>query len=348
MTVTSMRGRRGVLAGGLALLGFAWVGLAAVAQEVATRSYRPELPAGLDLYMPVPEDNPLTPARVALGRRLFFDPVLSRDGTVVCATCHDPRRVFTDGLPHAIGIDGRVGHRHVPTLVNRGYGRAFFWDGRAGGLEEQALQPIDHPDEFGSSVADAIARLQERPAYVAEFRSAFGRDPNPDDVARALAGYVRTILSGDAPIDRFVAGDAAALTADQRSGLRLFRGRGNCTACHFGPTFSDEQFHNTGIAFRSDGPIDLGRFDVTGDDADRGRFKTPTLREVARTAPYMHDGSFATLEDIVEFYDQGGHPNPGLDGEVRPLHLTADEKRVLVVFLGALSGRVTEGQVVAR
>jgi cytochrome c peroxidase len=305
--------------------------------------WRPELPAGLDLYLPVPEDNPLTPERVALGRRLFFEPLLSRDGSVSCASCHDPQRAFTDGRALPRGVGERIGRRSSPALVNRAWGRTHFWDGRASRLEEQALEPFADPDEFDLPVETAIARLREHDEYPALFHAAFARQPNAADLARALAGYVRTILSGDAPLDRYLAGDHTALSAEEQAGLRLFRGRANCVACHVGPTFTDEQFHNTGVAWRDGVFADPGRYALTGREADRGAFKTPTLREIARTAPYMHDGSLATLEDVVEFYNRGGTSNPHLDRELRPLDLSAEEKRALVAFLRTLSGRVAEG-----
>lgn len=306
---------------------------------------RPAIPPGLDVYLPVPPDNELTRDKVALGRRLFFDTVLSRDYSMSCATCHDPRRAFTDGLPHAVGIEGRPNPRHVPTLVNRAYGRTFFWDGRAASLEEQALQPIQNPNELGSSLAEVVARLKGHAEYPAMFRASFGTEPDTQGLGRALASYVRTILSGDAPIDRYYAGNADALTQEQREGLRLFVGTANCSACHLGPTFTDEQFHNTGVAFRNGALRDEGRFAATGKAEDRGRFKTPTLREVARTAPYMHDGSLATLDDVIEFYNRGGNRNPGIDEQLRPLNLTAEEKRALKAFLASLSGTVQEGSL---
>jgi len=321
---------------------FAGLLAAAQAPEPAT-IWRPAIPRGLDLYLPVPEDNPLTPGKVALGRRLFFDPILSRDYSLACASCHDPRRAFADGLPVAVGVEGRAGKRHAPTLVNRGYSRAQFWDGRAASLEEQALMPIANPDEFTMTVEEVVARLQSHSEYPPLFQVAFGRPPNADDLARALASYVRTILSGDAPIDRYLAGDQDALSEQARLGLRLFRGKANCTACHLGPTFTDEDFHNTGVAWRDGAFADPGRFAVTGKEEDRGAFKTPTLRQVALTAPYMHDGSLKTLDEVVEFYNAGGRPNPHLDPELRPLQLTEEEKQALAVFLRSLTGTVREG-----
>ena len=164
-------------------------------------------------------------------------------------------------------------------------------------------------------------------------------------MAQALASYIRSILSGNSPFDRFVNGDPTALSTEQRAGLQIFRGKGNCTACHIGPTLTDEQFHNTGVAWRDGAVLDEGRYGVTARPQDRGAFKTPTLREIVRTAPYMHDGSVAVLEDLVEYYDRGGNANPGLDREIRPLELSGVEKRALVAFLQALSGEIREGLV---
>ncbi len=306
-------------------------------------SDRPEIPLGLDLYLPVPEDNPLSPERVALGRTLFFDPILSRDQSRACAGCHDPARAFTDGRALSVGVFGRVGTRSVPTLVNRAYGRSFFWDGRTSSLEEQVLQPIQDPKEMDMALSDVVVRLRRDRVYSARFQTRFGRIPTHVDLANALASYVRTILSGDAPIDRYMNGERDALSAQARAGLRIFRRKGNCTACHVGPTFTDERFHNTGVAWQDGELLDPGRYTVTSKEEDRGAFKTPTLREVALTAPYRHDGSIATLEDVVEFYTDGGRQNPFLDRELRPLRLTEDEKTALVAFLRSLTGTVTDG-----
>lgn len=324
------------------------IGLAVAQGPPEAARYRLEIPLGLDLYMSIPEDNPLTPEKIALGRRLFFDPILSRDYTLACASCHDPRRAFTDGRALAIGVFGRTGMRGAPTLVNRGYGQSFFWDGRAASLEEQVVKPIQDPKEMDMSLEEVVARLKSEESYREAFATTFGGEVNADDLGRALAGYVRTILSGDAPIDRYLNGDPAALSEQAREGLRLFRGKANCTACHLGPTFTDEQFHNTGIAWRDGKLVDPGRSAVTNKDADRGAFKTPTLREVSRTSPYMHDGSLTILEDVVEFYNRGGNSNPHLDSELRPLNLTPEEKQALVAFLTSLTGAIQEGIVSPR
>jgi cytochrome c peroxidase len=271
------------------------------------------IPLGLDLYLPVPEDNPLTTEKIALGRRLFSDRRLSRDNSVSCSSCHDPERAFSDGRPIAVGIAGRRGRRNSPALINRVYGRLFFWDGRVSTLEEQVLKPIQDPNEMDLTLPEAAARVSL----------------TPEEISHSLASYVRSILSGYSPFDRFINGDRAALTAEQQAGLQLFRGKANCVACHVGPNFTDESLHNTGIAWRD------GRLQDPG--AGAGNFKTPTLREIARTAPYMHDGSLTTLEDVIEYYDRGGNRNPGLDPELHPLHLSGDEKHVLALFLCSLS-----------
>ncbi len=283
------------------------------------------IPLGLDLYMPVPDENPLTREKVELGRRLFKDRRLSRDRSIACSSCHDPDRAFSDGRPVAVGINRQVGRRSAPALINRGYGRVFFWDGRAASLEEQVLQPLQDPKEMNMTLAEASARV----------------GLPSGDISRALASYVRSILSGNAPFDRFRSGDLRALSSEQQAGLQVFRGKGNCTACHVGPNFTDERFHNTGVAWRDGSLVDEGRFAVTGTMEDRGAFKTPTLREIVRTAPYMHDGSLVSLDEVVDHYDRGGNANPGLDPELRPLKLTASEKRSLVVFLHTLSGTVS-------
>ena len=293
------------------------------------------VPLGLDLYVPVPEENPLTVEKIELGHRLFNDRSLSRDATIACASCHDPERAFSDGRVTAVGVFGRTGRRNAPALINRGYGRAFFWDARIATLEEQVLKPIEDPNEMDSPADEAAARV------------GLGRV----ELSQALASYVRSILSGDAPYDRFVNGDRRALTAEQQTGLQVFRGKGNCTACHVGPNFSDERLHNTGVAWAGGtggagtGFSDDGRAIITGRAEDLGVFKTPTLREVARTSPYMHDGSFATLNAVVDFYSDGGRPNQNLDGEIHPLHLTTVEKQALIAFLESLSGTVQHGVV---
>lgn len=302
-----------------------------------------ERPLGLDLYRPVPDANPLTIEKVELGQRLFREKRLSRDGSTACADCHQPERAFSDGRAKAVGVYGRQGPRNVPTIINRAWGESFFWDGRIATLEQQVVQPILAKTEMDLTLAEAVERLRRRRRYRAAFAAAFEREPNADDLARALAAYVRTILAGDSPYDRYLFGDEEALSELELAGLRLFRGKANCTICHSGPLFSDEEFHNTGVAWRDSKWLDDGRAVVTEREKDRGKFKTPTLREAARTAPYMHDGSLATLEDVVDFYSDGGRPNPNLDSDIRKLELTEREKTALAAFLRTLSGSIQEG-----
>lgn len=322
------------------------------------------IPLGLPPARPVPDDNPLTAERVRLGRRLFFDPVLSSDRSVACASCHVPAHGFASRHPVAVGIGGQRGRRNAPSLFNVAYGRSFFWDGRVNSLEEQVLQPIADERELGSDLPTLLDRLRSDPSYVAQFREAFNEGISAETLAKAIAGFERTLLLGNSAVDRFRAGDASALTAGQRQGLWLFESRGRCWQCHSGPNFTDGRFHNTGVSWggktlrvespesragRSDddeldspdaatSPTDWGRFAVTGRDKDRGAFKTPTLRGVSRTAPYMHDGSLQTLEEVVQFYNRGGTANPDLDERIRPLHLSEEDVRHLVAFLKALTG----------
>ena len=304
---------------------------------------RLDIPLGLDNYLPVPEDNPLTREKVELGRRLFNEKQLSRDGTVACSTCHDPKRNFTDDKPLAEGVFGRIGARRVPAILNRAYGTAFFWDGRIPTLEEQVLQPIINDKEMDMTLEEAVARLRADEEYAAEFDSVFGHAITEQDVSHALASYVRTILAGNSRYDRYLNGEGDALTELERRGLEIFRGKGNCTDCHLGPNLTDEKFRNTGIAWKDGELADLGRFRFTKRENDRGSFKTPTLRNAASRAPYMHDGSLATLSDVADYYNRGGNRNPWLDRELSPLRLTDAEKEALVAFLQTLTGPVREG-----
>ena len=281
-------------------------------------------------------EHPVTAARVALGRRLFFDPILSADRTVTCATCHRPDHGFSspDALPR--GVNGKPLTRRPPTLLNRAYGTSFFWDGRAGTLEEQALKPIENPAEMGSGVPAAVARLRADAGYRDRFAAAFDDGVTAANLARALAAFERVLLRGDGPVDKFRRGEGrGTLTGDALHGFWLYESKGQCWKCHRGPNFTDEGFHNTGVGWGKS-PADLGRFEVTKADADRGRFKTPTLRGVGSRPPYMHDGGAKTLEDVVEFYDRGGTANPHLDPAVKPLGLTPDERRAIVAFLKTL------------
>ena len=298
--------------------------------------YRVAVPLGLDLVAPVPEDNTITEAKIALGEMLFFDSALSADETLSCASCHQPTHHFTDGRPRAVGLQGREGTRNVPSVLNSAYGRSFLWDGSVSSLEEQVLRPIQGKAELGLELDQLLRRLSGQDIYRAAFRNAFGRgEISENRVARALATYLRSLRSGDAPVDRFLHGDAAALSASARRGFRLFVGRANCGTCHLAPLFTDHELHNTGVSW---GSPDLGSYTITGREEDRGMFKTPSLRNVAMTAPYMHDGSILTLEAVIEHYERGGTPNPNLDEEIVPLRLTPQERADLIAFLESLTG----------
>ncbi len=281
--------------------------------------------------------------RVALGRRLFFDPVLSRDGSLACASCHLPSHGFADPRPLSIGINQARGLRNAPSLFNVAMGRSFFWDGRAGSLEEQVKFPIENPRELGSKLENVVSRLKSDAGYLREFGRVFPDGVTAANLARSIADFERTLLLGNSRVDRFRGGDSAALNDAQRQGLWLFESRGHCWRCHSGPNFTDERFHNTGVSARGPGG-DVGRMSVTRRVGDRGRFKTPTLRGVSRTAPYMHDGSVKTLREVVEFYNRGGVKRAGvvvegLDPLMRPLGLDEAEVGFLVEFLKALDGQ---------
>ncbi len=332
------------------------VGTAACRGSLPTQRSEPYLsaiPPGLSVLMPVPPDNPLTAEKVELGRRLFFDTRLSRDGTVACASCHVPDRAFTDGRSVAVGIGRARGRRNAPALYNRAYASTLFWDGRAASLEEQALQPMVGATELGNTHEEVVRRLRESHLYRELFTRAFGARAfgteaiSIERVAKAIASFERTLLSGDSAFDRYdVGGDEQALSPAARRGLELFRGKARCTFCHRTPLFTDNRFHNTGVSWRHRPPLspaavdglDLGRYEVTGRQEDKGKFKTPSLRDVDQTAPYMHDGSLETLEEVIDFYDRGGEPNPYLDESITMLNLTAREKAQLIALLKSLTG----------
>ncbi len=304
----------------------------------AQGSYQLDVALGLDAdQVDIPKDNPLTAAKVELGKLLFFDPRLSVDDTVACASCHSPQFGFSNGLATAIGVKGQRGGRSAPVAINRAFSTLQFWDGRAASLEEQALGPIQASIEMGHDLKAVVAKLKGIPGYRKRFDNAFGTDVTSEGIAKAIASFERTLLSGDSPFDRYEAGTKSALLPAGRRGLEIFRTKANCTSCHVGVNFSDEGFHNIGVGMEKPNP-DLGRFAVTKEDADRGAFKTPTLRDVALSAPYMHDGSLKTLEAVIDYYDRGGTKNPWLDQEIRPLSLTAQEKQDLLAFLKALTG----------
>ena len=260
--------------------------------------------------MAIPADNPLTADKIELGKQLYFDKRLSRDDTISCASCHDPKKGWSNGSQFATGVRGQKGGRSAPTIINSAYFELQFWDGRARLLEGQALGPIRIPIEMDMPIEEVVVKLNKIDGYKAAFRKVFGTDVTSEGIAKAIAAFERTILSGDAPYDRFKAGDTKALSEPAQRGMKVFFGKGHCSACHVGPNFTDVAFHNIGVGMDKD-DSDFGRFGITKVVGDRGAFKTPTLREIARTAPYMHNGQFKTLEEVVDYYDKGGHANAG-------------------------------------
>jgi cytochrome c peroxidase len=340
-------------------------------------TWKSSIPLGLpadtwDYY--VPRNNPMTAAKIDLGRKLFFDPRLSADGRISCASCHDPKLAFTDGRATASGIAGRRGARNSPTLLNAMFNTGQFWDGRADKLEDQAVQPLVNLLEMGNgSYDEVVSRLRAIPEYRAEFRSVFGSEARIEFVGLALAAYERTLVSGGAPLDRFVAGDQNAIGEAAKRGFALFRGRARCSRCHtFSdtlPFFTDFNYHNTGVAMnhpnfdklsrqayaatetdkarevidalaKQEGGQELGRVLITYQVFDIGSYRTPSLRNIALTAPYFHDGSAKTLADVVKFYNEGGRQNINREWDLDTLALGDDEQRDLVAFLESLTGKM--------
>ena len=296
-----------------------------------------EIPLGLPAEIPGLEEARSSPAFVRLGERLFAEKRLSVDHSTACTSCHVPAHGFSSPVRFASGAHGNRVHRAVPTLLNRALGKSFGWTGSVATLEDLVLLAFDADDEFDLPVEKALERLAADAEYVAMFEEACGEGPNVEAVRRALVSYIRTILIGDSPVDRFIGGEITALTREERQGMWIFESRGGCWRCHSGQgNFTDEKFHDTGVG-AEDGIPEEGRFAVTKDEADRGRFKTPTLRGIALTAPYMHDGSFATLEEVVELYRGGGNANSNLDPNLKPLDLSDEDARNLIAFLRALS-----------
>ena len=294
-------------------------------------------------------EDPPTPERVRLGRWLFFDKRLSADNTIACATCHQPEHGFSEPTPVSTGIGGQKGGRKAPSFLNMAWTAKphFFWDGRAGSLEEQAGGPMINPIEMGNKnhqvVVDKIAAIPSYPKY---FKEAFGTDEvTIERITKAIADYERTRMSGNSPWDRWRAGDDNAVSAEVRRGHRLFFGNGFCNNCHKGPNLTDSDFHNLGVGWdeKSNSFADEGRYAVTKKETDMGAFKTPSMRDVAKRAPYMHDGSMKTLREVVEFYSKGGTPNPHLDRKIdrrfaEHLDFTEEEIVALVKFMEALDG----------
>ncbi len=305
-----------------------------------------ESPLGLP-PVPVPKDNPETAETIALGRRLFYEKKLSADTSLACASCHNPLIGFSDGRRHSVGVGGRTGTRNAPTVINSAYAPVQFWDGRAPSLEEQAGGPMSNAVEMNQSHEVSVARLQADPSYRADFERAFGPGQvTIGKIKKALASFERTLLSGNSPFDRYqYGGDRTALSPAAVRGLAVFLDtrKGNCASCHtIGPKyalFTDGKFHNIGVGVNEEGNLtDLGRYGESKLEIEKGAFKTPTLRNVARSAPYMHDGSLKTLSDVVDYYAGGGNSNPYLDKRIKDMHISGPERADLVAFLEALSG----------
>lgn len=300
-----------------------------------------ELPLGLVRADYQPPTYPIAQGWIDLGKTLFFDPVLSVDESVSCASCHNPAHGFASPEKLPRGVQGRRALRHSPTLFNRAFSTRQRWDGRTDTLDEQVLRPIEDPNEMNLELVRALRRVSEQKSYRTRFAELGAPVIGRDELARALASYVRSLVLGDSVIDRFRAAETKHVTTLEKTGLWIYESKGRCWRCHSGGNFTDEKFHNTGVGLVRGEPV-LGRMAVTGDERDRGAFKTPTLRGLAMTAPYMHDGSLATLEDVVEFYRRGGNANRALDRRMRPLELSDHEAKALVAFLKALS-RKPEG-----
>lgn len=310
----------------------------ATAPKVESPAAVGEVPLGLPAIS-IPSDNPMTPEKIELGKMLYFDKRVSKDGSVSCATCHDPTMAWTEHEPTSTGIRKQVGGRNSPTVINAAYASAQFWDGRAASLEEQATGPVENPIEMGHSMEAVVAQFSKIPEYEKRFQKVFGTGVTKEGFAKAVAAFERTVLSGDSPYDRFVKGDKSALSGAQQRGLDTFKD--NCAVCHTPPLFSNYQYYNAGVGMDRPKP-DEGRKAVTKKDKDLGKFRVPSLREVANTYPYFHDGSAKTLEDAVALMANGGKDNPNLASSlkaVREAKLTEQDRKDLVEFLKALSGK---------
>ena len=300
-------------------------------------SIRP-LPAGLGILPPPPEDpaNPVTPKKFELGEQLFEDPRLSGDESLSCESCHLPETGYADPVAFSAGTNEQPMPRHTPTLLNSAYYRYINWDGKFANTSQLVLAVLANPKNMNmQDEAILVSRLESVPAYRAMFREVFGGPPTKQRVALALDAYVRKLTTPNSAFDRYVAGDMGALTLQQKRGLMLFIGKAECAMCHRGPNFSDDQFHSLGVM--GDDP---GRFKVSGEEVDRNAFKTPTIRNVELTAPYMHDGSLSTLRDVIDFYNAGGGPQQPKSVLLRKLNLSEREKNDLVAFLESLTGKV--------
>jgi cytochrome c peroxidase len=303
----------------------------------------PPMPAAAPLAAPpkplpaakTPADNPLTAEAAALGKQLFFDKRLSKDGSASCETCHVPEKGWTDGKAFSTKVGGGVNTRHSPTLLNASYNDLLYWDGRATSLEKQI--EAAWKGQMGADPAAIAAAIAKIPLYEVQFKTIYKHDVTPDDIVKALASFVRTINSGDSPWDRYEAGDKKAVGEDAQRGWELFRNKAGCAACHVPPMFTDASFHDVGIGYDKPEP-DVGRGKISKNEKENGAFKTPTLRSVTAHPPYFHDGRAATIEEAVDYMLSGGikEKNPNLDSQLKKVKLSAKERADLLAFVKAL------------
>ncbi len=299
--------------------------------------------------VPVPKDNPQSKDKIALGHQLVFDIRLSKGDSISCAHCHVPASGGGGTTPRAFGHGGELG-RWAPSWINSAYYTSLFWDGRASSLEEQTgalpgkMGPITAPPEMGAKIEDVVARLNTIPEYKKQFNHVFGTDATAENIAKSIASFERTLIAYDSPFQKYVNGDKKAISPAAKRGFELFKGKAACITCHTAPNFSDNMFHNIGVP--QAGPLreDLGRYEVTKDKGDKGKFKTPTLYNSASLSFHMHDGAFRSLEEVVEHYNRGGNPSdPNQDSLIFPLNLTSSEKDDLIAFLKSLTDKRLDG-----
>ncbi|MFC2103406.1 cytochrome-c peroxidase [Bacteroidota bacterium] len=287
----------------------------------------------------IPKDNPITKDKIALGRDLFFDRRLSVDGTVSCDFCHSPLLGFSDGRYYATGVFGLKSKRNTITSLNRIFGQEYFWDGRAKSIEEVVTDHIEDKSVFGNKLENVVRILSKDEKYQEKFDNVFSQEINPDGISKAIASFVRTLISGNSPYDKYVAGNKSALSESAKNGMKLFfSDRLKCSVCHSGPNFTDEKYHNNGTKIDSLNQ-DFGRYLVTNKEDDRGKFRTPTLRDISRSSPYMHNGSLKGIDALIDFYNKGGIPNQYQNPIIKPLHLNKEEKADLKSFLRSLTGK---------
>jgi cytochrome c peroxidase len=334
---------------GLGFIFIAWLTASVAAAAAAPSGYAPHGTVTIEgvtvpdigpmpAQVPTPPTNLSYAQKVELGKQLYFETRLSKNNSVSCAFCHNPGTGFADARQFSIGAFGTSGGRQAPTVYNTGFIPLQFWDGRAGSLEEQAIGPIHNPIEMAEMHETVVPKIAKIPAYQKQFQLIFGGGASLQHIAEAIAAFERTIVSQNSAFDKHVMGESGAMSGTAVRGLELFRGKARCILCHNGPNFTDNKFHNLGVP--QVGPLkeDLGRFMVTRAHKDKGAFKTPTLRSAVETAPYMHDGVFKTLEEVIDFFDAGGGSNPNLSPLMKPLGLSAEEKADLLEFLKALTG----------